>query len=61
MDMGYTINRPPRDGHMAFVRSPDKFQLKYFKMEIQSQKNLGLQWKIPARGKSIEKKNIRYN
>lgn len=22
-DMGYTINRPPRDGHMAFVRSPD--------------------------------------
>ena len=21
MDMGYTINRPPRDGHMAFVRS----------------------------------------
>ena len=23
LDMGYTINRPPRDGHMAFVRSPD--------------------------------------
>lgn len=23
MDMGYVINRPPRDGHMAFVRSPD--------------------------------------
>jgi lactoylglutathione lyase len=22
-DMGYTINRPPRDGHMAFVKSPD--------------------------------------
>ena len=22
-DMGYIINRPPRDGHMAFVRSPD--------------------------------------
>ncbi|BBD80724.1 VOC family protein [Aerosticca soli] len=22
-DMGYTIHRPPRDGHMAFVRSPD--------------------------------------
>lgn len=21
--MGYVINRPPRDGHMAFVRSPD--------------------------------------
>ena len=24
MGMGYTINRPPRDGRMAFVRSPDK-------------------------------------
>lgn len=23
MDGGVTINRPPRDGHMAFVRSPD--------------------------------------
>ena len=21
--MGVTVNRPPRDGHMAFVRSPD--------------------------------------
>ena len=21
--MGYTISRPPRDGHIAFVRSPD--------------------------------------
>jgi lactoylglutathione lyase len=23
MDGGVTINRPPRDGHIAFVRSPD--------------------------------------
>lgn len=23
MDGGYTINRPPRDGHMAFVKTPD--------------------------------------
>ncbi|MBW2394050.1 MAG: VOC family protein [Deltaproteobacteria bacterium] len=23
MDAGVTIHRPPRDGHMAFVRSPD--------------------------------------
>jgi lactoylglutathione lyase len=23
MDLGVTINRPPRDGYMAFVRSPD--------------------------------------
>jgi lactoylglutathione lyase len=24
---GVTINRPPRDGHMAFVRSPDKISI----------------------------------
>ena len=24
---GVTINRPPRDGHMAFVRSPDKVSI----------------------------------
>ena len=23
MEAGVTINRPPRDGHMAFVRTPD--------------------------------------
>ncbi len=23
MDHGVTINRPPRDGHMAFIRTPD--------------------------------------
>ncbi|CAN5165792.1 lactoylglutathione lyase [soil metagenome] len=23
LDGGVTVNRPPRDGHMAFVRSPD--------------------------------------
>jgi lactoylglutathione lyase len=23
MDAGVTINRPPRDGRMAFIRSPD--------------------------------------
>ena len=23
MESGVTINRPPRDGHMAFIRSPD--------------------------------------
>ncbi|MDB9715115.1 VOC family protein [Candidatus Pelagibacter ubique] len=26
-DIGYTINRPPRDGHMAFVRSPDNISI----------------------------------
>lgn len=27
LDGGVTINRPPRDGHMAFVRSPDNISL----------------------------------
>tara|TARA_Y200000002_G_C22570947_1_gene616617 strand:- start:243 stop:644 length:402 start_codon:yes stop_codon:yes gene_type:complete len=26
-DMGVTINRPPRDGHMAFVKSPDNISI----------------------------------
>ena len=26
-DQGITINRPPRDGHMAFVRSPDNISI----------------------------------
>ena len=36
MDMGYTINGPPRDGHMGFVRSPDKNSI-----EILQEGNLG--------------------
>lgn len=27
MDSGVTINRPPRDGHMAFVRTPDNISI----------------------------------
>ncbi len=27
MDQGVTINRPPRDGHMAFIRSPDNISI----------------------------------
>lgn len=27
MDAGITINRPPRDGRMAFVRSPDNISI----------------------------------
>ncbi len=27
MDHGVTINRPPRDGHMAFVKSPDNVSI----------------------------------
>ncbi len=27
MDAGILINRPPRDGHMAFIRSPDNISI----------------------------------
>ncbi|HBN14494.1 MAG: VOC family protein [Pseudomonadota bacterium] len=27
MDQGVTINRPPRDGRMAFIRSPDNISI----------------------------------
>jgi len=27
MEVGVVINRPPRDGHMAFVRSPDNISI----------------------------------
>ena len=27
LDAGYTINRPPRDGYMAFVRTPDNISV----------------------------------
>lgn len=27
VDHGVTINRPPRDGHMAFIRSPDNISI----------------------------------
>ena len=29
MDEGVTINRPPRDGRMAFVRSPDGISIEF--------------------------------
>lgn len=36
MDAGVTINRPPRDGHMAFIRSPDGISIEF----LQSGRNL---------------------
>lgn len=29
MDAGVTINRPPRDGRMAFIRSPDNISIEF--------------------------------
>ncbi len=31
-DAGITINRPPRDGHMAFVRSPDNISVELLQL-----------------------------
>jgi lactoylglutathione lyase len=33
MDMGVVINRPPRDGRMAFVRSPDGISVELLQKE----------------------------
>ena len=32
-DKGVTINRPPRDGHMAFIRSPDGISIELLQKE----------------------------
>ena len=48
-DNGITINRPPRDGHMAFVRSPDNISVEL----LQNGENLPPQapWKsMPSTG-----------
>ena len=31
--MGVAINRPPRDGHMAFVKSPDNISIEILQKE----------------------------
>jgi lactoylglutathione lyase len=33
MDAGVTINRPPRDGQMAFVRTPDNISVELLQFE----------------------------
>lgn len=34
MDAGVTINRPPRDGHMAFIRSPDNVSIELLQKDV---------------------------
>ena len=38
MDNGVTINRPPRDGRMAFVRSPDQISIELLQKGASLQK-----------------------
>ena len=41
MDAGVTINRPPRDGRMAFVRSPDNISIELLPIRKCSSQNKG--------------------
>jgi len=34
MEKGVTINRPPRDGHMAFIRSPDGISIELLQKTV---------------------------
>lgn len=38
MDLGVTLNRPPRDGRMAFVRSPDQISIELLQKGASLQK-----------------------
>lgn len=54
MERGVTINRPPRDGRMAFVRSPDNISIELLqKGDALPQLNLGQAWKIQVNGKPV--------
>ena len=48
---GVTINRPPRDGRMAFVRSPDGISIELLQSgEALARPNRGQVWTILASG-----------
>jgi hypothetical protein len=50
--MGVVINRPPRDGHMAFIRSPDGISVELLQKRTarSNRPNRGLRWPIPEAG-----------
>jgi len=50
-DNGVTINRPPRDGRMAFVRSPDNISVELLQAgDPLPPRNPGRAWRIPGIG-----------
>ncbi len=51
MDGGVTINRPPRDGHMAFVRTPDNISVELLQDGHLPPPNPGSRCPIRASGK----------
>jgi lactoylglutathione lyase len=50
MDGGVTINRPPRDGHMAFVRTPDNISIELLQDGLSRRPNPGCRCPISAPG-----------
>ena len=51
MDNGVTINRPPRDGRMAFVRSPDNMSVELLQRATRwSRRSRGRAWRTPGTG-----------
>ena len=59
MDAGVTVNRPPRDGHMAFIRSPDNISLEILqKGERCPPRSPGRRCRTPANGSRRERGRI---
>ncbi len=55
-DDGVTINRPPRDGHMAFVRSPDNVSVELLQMgDACRRRSPGRAWTTPATGRRADR------
>ena len=53
-DHGVVINRPPRDGYMAFVRSPDGISVELLQREnLSNQKSRGKVWRTWENGRSL--------
>ena len=50
MKAGVTINRPPRDGVMAFVRSPDKHSIELLQKGARRRRSRGHRCRIPGSG-----------
>ena len=57
-DMGYTIHRPPRDGHMAFVKSPDGISVELLQEgdSARAGRTMGLHAQYAAPGKRYKYK-----
>ena len=52
MKNGVTINRPPRDGYMAFIRSPDNISIEFLqKGQPSPSRSLGPRCRTPASGR----------